>query len=461
MKRKRMDSPFDHNPNNSTSSDSSSSDDDIDNTPTIDELDDEPNGEPVRVVNPLGWSISELQRPTVYIDSDGEEYSGDQVDALQSSVSNLTSPANNEEDEDEASEEFVHEFQVDMFDPFQPFVNMINSTMSILQTMIPNAGSNAAPVQPFNFVASTGSINFMSAFSTLYTHPAPNQGSTGPTGLPIASVMSMDLPLRNPRSQTATWSELFQSDISSPSNISIRPIRLPVFTEEERVAARDHLFALCFDVHISDDTDTEWNGEDFEEPSNQLLYLVLTLWERSGRTRFPALNEMVSEIVQDYTDDLFRSELNMDDLYNIIEHWIVHFSYIPAYHECIYIHEFFTLNHFFPDRQELQSFITRTIQFYLNPEAFHQQDKELVPTLFAERIPQYTNADETCICSICQDEIKLGTKCMQLPQCKHTFHAESTDCLEEGSIYTWLSRSNKCPLCKTKVDTSNLSPSAH
>ena len=56
------------------------------------------------------------------------------------------------------------------------------------------------------------------------------------------------------------------------------------------------------------------------------------------------------------------------------------------------------------------------------------------------------NVDGSYDCSICQDEMILGTQGTQLP-CKHYF---CTDC-----IMQWLERSRSCPVCRSEIVTES------
>ena len=49
------------------------------------------------------------------------------------------------------------------------------------------------------------------------------------------------------------------------------------------------------------------------------------------------------------------------------------------------------------------------------------------------------------ICTICQIEIELNSKCKEVPKCKHVFHA---DCIDK-----WLKVGTKCPNCRTSFET--------
>lgn len=60
---------------------------------------------------------------------------------------------------------------------------------------------------------------------------------------------------------------------------------------------------------------------------------------------------------------------------------------------------------------------------------------------------QSSVSDDTLpVCSICFGPISFG---YTLP-CNHTFHSRSEDCCD-GTIKTWLSQHDTCPVCRTKV----------
>lgn len=52
-------------------------------------------------------------------------------------------------------------------------------------------------------------------------------------------------------------------------------------------------------------------------------------------------------------------------------------------------------------------------------------------------------------CSICQEDIidQLSVKL----KCGHFYHANDTDCCENGTIFTWFSKNKKCPVCRSEL----------
>jgi hypothetical protein len=58
--------------------------------------------------------------------------------------------------------------------------------------------------------------------------------------------------------------------------------------------------------------------------------------------------------------------------------------------------------------------------------------------------------EEKEICSICQDNIEDSQKCIRL-ECGHYFHADDTNCCENGNIFNWFKHNNICPMCRKEV----------
>lgn len=56
------------------------------------------------------------------------------------------------------------------------------------------------------------------------------------------------------------------------------------------------------------------------------------------------------------------------------------------------------------------------------------------------------NAVDTCTCPVCQDELSIGDKVIDL-KCNHSF---CEDC-----IIPWLEKHNSCPLCRMEMETDD------
>ncbi len=84
----------------------------------------------------------------------------------------------------------------------------------------------------------------------------------------------------------------------------------------------------------------------------------------------------------------------------------------------------------------------------------HQKDKQFVPALNVDKLPReiYVKSEEDKACCICQEDFSEGQEIITLLPCCHQFHNKDSECLEGGSILTWLEKYNFCPMCKTKVN---------
>ena len=84
----------------------------------------------------------------------------------------------------------------------------------------------------------------------------------------------------------------------------------------------------------------------------------------------------------------------------------------------------------------------------------YQKDKEFVPALNIDLLPvdKYVKEEEDKACCICQEDFCEEQEVITLLPCKHQFHNKSEECLEGGSVLTWLEKYNYCPMCKAKVN---------
>ncbi|KAL6281145.1 hypothetical protein ACE6H2_018026 [Prunus campanulata] len=51
-------------------------------------------------------------------------------------------------------------------------------------------------------------------------------------------------------------------------------------------------------------------------------------------------------------------------------------------------------------------------------------------------------------CAICLENFKAGERCRQLPNCRHSFHAQCID--------SWLLKTPVCPVCRTCAKTPKI-----
>ncbi|KAF0978162.1 hypothetical protein FDP41_002677 [Naegleria fowleri] len=73
-----------------------------------------------------------------------------------------------------------------------------------------------------------------------------------------------------------------------------------------------------------------------------------------------------------------------------------------------------------------------------------QQPTKTVETSIIDKIPLVTVEESSCTCSICLDDLEVGSKAREIPICNHKFHS---NCIE-----TWLKDyGHTCPVCKQAV----------
>lgn len=131
-----------------------------------------------------------------------------------------------------------------------------------------------------------------------------------------------------------------------------------------------------------------------------------------------------------------------------------------------YFTEFYILEQRYPESiREFNSYITRSLMSILNPELLISEtplkpvEKTKLDTI-KEKIFTFTytfknNSDDVKYedkesCSICQEDIENNQKCIRL-DCTHYFHADQTNCCENGNIFQWFQTNNSCPVCRKEV----------
>jgi hypothetical protein len=188
--------------------------------------------------------------------------------------------------------------------------------------------------------------------------------------------------------------------------------------------------------------------------------------------RFPNLEEFLEKIFIFKCNCLehYNSSLgNQDNIKKILEYYCMFYGRYPRCNEFPFILEFYLIQKTFPTEEELEEHIYRSIQFSLNPEEYHQNDKEFIPTIGIDKLPVLKYRDlssgnpDICssklccfqnTCAICQEDFSENQDVIKLTPCNHLFHSTNIDCLENASIRNWLEKYNHCPLCKQKIKVS-------
>ena len=82
----------------------------------------------------------------------------------------------------------------------------------------------------------------------------------------------------------------------------------------------------------------------------------------------------------------------------------------------------------------------------------YSEEKKTNPTQNLDKLQKKKMGDSTVVheCHICQSEITYNQMYYKLP-CKHFYHADEKDCLQEKTIVNWLQTSDVCPVCRAKV----------
>jgi hypothetical protein len=177
--------------------------------------------------------------------------------------------------------------------------------------------------------------------------------------------------------------------------------------------------------------------------------------------RFPNLEEFIEKLYAFKCDCLIQYE--SENLKKVIEHYCLLYGKYPSCNTIPYILEFYIIQKRVPTQEELEDLVYRTIQFSLNPEEYHQRDKEFIPTIGVDKLPIFIYKDfiekhsskdnKLCqnTCAIGQDDFLEKQSIMKLVPCGHLFHSTNSECLENASIRNWLEKYNYCPLCKQKI----------
>lgn len=103
----------------------------------------------------------------------------------------------------------------------------------------------------------------------------------------------------------------------------------------------------------------------------------------------------------------------------------------------------------YPTRDEYDSLIRNISEISNNFDNYHDKNKIKIG-IKLDKFITITNKLSTC--GLCHNDIKQETKLYELP-CKHTFHIDKKQCLEETNIEQWFNENSKCPICRTDMKT--------
>jgi len=229
------------------------------------------------------------------------------------------------------------------------------------------------------------------------------------------------------------------------------------YSEEDYDVATNYFFMLRDEFLLNNDIDIQRLystdiSQNYFTSENIKLILLNYYYGNRRDPHFPDYQTFISEIYryrcpccQHFTE---RQVKRVIELYTFIYGDLLKCDETPFYME------YYILHGRIPNEDEFLEFYRRSQAFNRSPEDFYQTDKIKVPALNVDKLPTYiyTKREEEGVCGICQYDFEEGKQIIKLKPCGHEFHNTKEDCLEEGSILTWLENNNFCPLCKTKVD---------
>jgi hypothetical protein len=188
-------------------------------------------------------------------------------------------------------------------------------------------------------------------------------------------------------------------------------------------------------------------------------------FRKNNNNRFPTKKEFLLS----YRNSCFcRYYIDDDDMFVLASEFFLRKSGNILNLNCssvYYFSEFYTIERRQPNSiTELNAYISRSLLSFINPFFFDSEkpsnpvEKSKIEKL-KERIFTFTynfkgkdelKEEDKEACSICQDDIEDNEKCIRL-DCGHYFHADKSNCCENGDIFKWFLHNNSCPLCRKEV----------
>lgn len=150
----------------------------------------------------------------------------------------------------------------------------------------------------------------------------------------------------------------------------------------------------------------------------------------------------------------YSMELDENEFINACEFFIKQTGDIVS-NQCERFHffkEFSVIEHRSPrDMDEFNQYLCAVIMAARNPDAFFNTPVITKPisTTKAEELKQTIDMVENESCGICQDDIHQQNA-VKL-DCGHYFHANDSDCCENGTIFNWLKENRVCPICRHEL----------
>lgn len=150
----------------------------------------------------------------------------------------------------------------------------------------------------------------------------------------------------------------------------------------------------------------------------------------------------------------YSTELDDNDFVNACEFFMKQTGDIMS-NQCERYHffkEFSVIEHRAPrDMDEFNHYLVAVIMAARNPDAFFNTPVIAKPisTSKVEELKQTIGIVDSQSCGICQDDIQRQDA-VKL-DCGHYFHANDSDCCENGTIFNWLKENRVCPICRHEL----------
>ena len=111
-----------------------------------------------------------------------------------------------------------------------------------------------------------------------------------------------------------------------------------------------------------------------------------------------------------------------------------------------------------PSSAELTSFQDRLSRFAQDADEYTREDQVVCDFTDMKWSPTINERSGEETCTLCQGGINSGQLIYELP-CKHIFHAQVSECLENMTILDWFRSHRRCPNCNEEiVHTNSVAP---
>lgn len=104
----------------------------------------------------------------------------------------------------------------------------------------------------------------------------------------------------------------------------------------------------------------------------------------------------------------------------------------------------------FPSKEEFLEYIENYYNINANPDNYCINNDKKIPTKNLNKLKSQKSKKDV-LCTLCQNDIKIGDDVFVVPKCQHHFHFNKKECLDGFNIHDWLAKNSKCPVCQQKV----------